>query len=57
MKASRAVPVGVATVLVKTIGHSLDDDDDLMISPIESTDEMEAEMVRDVFQDQYDDVE
>jgi hypothetical protein len=54
MKASRAVPVGVATVLVKKIGHSLDDDDDLMISPIESTDEMEAEMVRDVFQDQYD---
>ena len=54
MKASRAVPGGVATVLVEKIGHSLDDDDDPMISPMESMDEMEAEMVRDVFQDQYD---
>ena len=54
MKASRAVPGDVATVLAEKIGHSLEDendDDDPMISPMESMSEMEAEMVRDVFQD------
>ena len=53
MKTQRDVSGNVAAVLVDKIGYSLDDDDedDPMITPMESMSEMEDEMVRDVFQD------
>ena len=52
MKASRSVPKGVASALAEKIGHSLEDDeDDPIVTPIESMSEFEDKTVLDVFEE------